>query len=127
MTSQFSNTKKTKFNQIASGLNASSFVDLLSNKDLESIFEEHTPKHRERIYTPLTTLSMFIAQALNEDRSCSKAVNDFVIQSFATRHKISVSTGGYCLARRKLPLSLLSNLTLKIGQILQLDPTKENR
>ena len=81
---------------------AASFLDLLSNKELTTIFDNNTPKYRERVYTPMKTLSMFLAQALNEDRSCSKAVNDMIIQSQSTNYgrKISPNTGAYCLARK---------------------------
>jgi hypothetical protein len=55
---------------------------------------------------------MFLAQALNDDRSCSKAVNDLIIQK---NHKkitkksqkdprpISPNMQAYCLAWQKLP------------------------
>jgi hypothetical protein len=61
------------------------------------------PNHRENIYTPTRTLSMFLTQSLNEDRSCSKAVNDLIIQQQRqnNRLKISPNTGAYCLTRKK--------------------------
>jgi hypothetical protein len=52
----------------------------LSNVELLSIVEDNIPKYREQIYIPMQTLSMFLAQALNDDSSYSKAVNDLIIQ-----------------------------------------------
>jgi hypothetical protein len=46
----------------------------LTSPELLSTVEELLPEHRERLYPPTETLSMFLAQALNEDRSCQKAV-----------------------------------------------------
>ena len=92
----------------------------MSSDELSSIIENNTPKYRERIYTPMQTLAMFLSQALNEDRSCSKAVNDFTIQNKYQKNTRSISpnTGAYCLARQKLPLLLLNQLAVKIGEII---------
>jgi len=53
---------------------------LLTSPALLETVKKLLPEHRERQYPPLTTLSMFLAQALNQDRSCQKAVNDVAIQ-----------------------------------------------
>ena len=65
----------------------------------------------------MQTLSMFLAQALSDDRSCSKAVNDLIIQTQSQDNSrtISPNTGANCLARQKLPLALLTQLTVKVG------------
>lgn len=118
--SQFNFSQKKKFNELANNSNANSFIDLLSNQNLKEILDKHSPLHRNRIYNPITTLSMFLAQALNEDRSCSKAVNDLIIQRHENRAgRISTNTGAYCLARKKLPLDLLTDLTIEIGSLIQ--------
>ena len=114
----FSQQKKIKNH--AKKITATDFLELLSNEELRSIIEDTIPKYREQIYTPMQTLSLFLAQALNEDRSCSKAVNDFIIQKQLEKNTRSISpnTGAYCLARQKLPLALLTLLTVKIGEII---------
>ncbi len=118
--SQFNTSKKIKFNHLANNSTASTFIDLLNNKRLKSIFEKHSTPHRKRIYTPSTTLSMFLAQVLNEDRSCSKAVNDLIIQQpKKPTYKISNNTGAFCLARKKLSLDLLIDLTIETGSTIQ--------
>jgi hypothetical protein len=118
--SQFNASQKIKFNHLANNSAAKTFIDLLNNKRLKSIFEKHYTPHRKSIYTPSATLSMFLAQALNEDRSCSKAVNDLIMQQSENPvHKISNSSGAFCLVRRKLSLYLLSDLTIETGSIIQ--------
>jgi hypothetical protein len=72
------NTSANAFKNV-NKFNDSEFLDILSSKELNIIIERHTPEHRERIFTPSKTLSMFIKQALNSDRSCSRAVNDFIV------------------------------------------------
>ncbi|MFT6919079.1 MAG: hypothetical protein ACJA2G_001714 [Cognaticolwellia sp.] len=73
--------------------------------------------HRERIYTPTKTLSMFLAQTLNEDRSCSKTVNDMLIQTQSVNHT-SANTAAYCKARKRLSLPLLTQLVNKTGELI---------
>lgn len=43
------------------------FFNLLTGPELLSLLEAHLPEHRERLYPPTVTLSMFIKQALEED------------------------------------------------------------
>jgi len=118
--SQIHLTQQTKIKNHAKKITTTDFLELLSNDELRSIVEDNIPEYREQIYTPMQTLSMFLAQALNDDRSCSKAVNDLIIgkQLQNNRRTISPNTGAYCLARQKLPLPLLTQLTVKIGEII---------
>jgi Transposase DDE domain len=124
---QIYNSQQKKLQYHANNLNSSDFVDLLSSDTLTATIKEHVPQFREQIYTPTQTLSMFVAQALNEDRSCSKAVIDMIIQNQSNNkvRKISPNTGAYCLARQKLPLSLLTNLTTKIAELVHEKSTKQ--
>jgi len=78
--SQIHLSQQTKIKNHAKNITATDFLELLSSDELLSIVEDNIPKYREKIYTPMQTLSMFLAQALNDDRSCSKAVNDLIIQ-----------------------------------------------
>lgn len=118
---QIRHSQKKKLHHLAKNTDATHFLNVLSNKGLVETIKKNTPEHRERIYTPLKTLSMFLAQTLNEDRSCSKAVNDMIIQCQSHQghiSNISPNTGGYCLARQKIPLSLLTDLTMEIGDLV---------
>jgi hypothetical protein len=48
--------------------------ELLSVEKVSRMVEEETGRHRERIYPPLTTLGLFIGQALSPDGACQDAV-----------------------------------------------------
>jgi len=50
------------------------FADILSTDTLEKIIE-HSANSRDRIFTPLVTLTAFIFQVLSTDGSCREAVN----------------------------------------------------
>ncbi len=52
-----------------------SFFNALTSPELIDITEAHLPEHRERLYPPTVTLSMFLHQALASDSSCQRAVN----------------------------------------------------
>jgi hypothetical protein len=116
---QIHQSKKNKFPVHAQTINSSNFLDLLTHDELVSTIENNIPTYRNTIYTPTKTLSMFLSQSLNEDRSCSKAVNDMIIQSRQkTRRKISANTGAYCLARKKISLDLVTQLTTKSASLI---------
>jgi hypothetical protein len=75
-------SQQKKIRHLANNTYAVDFLALLSDDELALTIENNLPSnHRERIYTPTKTLSMFLAQTLNKDRSCSKAANDMLIQA----------------------------------------------
>ena len=95
------------------------FFNLLTSPELLSTVEELLPEHRERLYPPTETLSMFLAQALSEDRSCQKAVNDAAIKRvMGGLRSVSTGTGGYCRARQRLPLQMVSELVRRTGELM---------
>jgi hypothetical protein len=53
---------------------------VLTGPELLELTEAHLPEHRERLYPPTVTLSMFMMQALNEDGSCRKVVNAWAVR-----------------------------------------------
>ena len=98
---------------------AMEFFNLLTGPELLNATESLLPDHRERLYPPTVTLSMFIGQALNEDRSCQKAVNGWAARRAAEGlHAASVDTGGYCKARLRLPLGMVVGLSREVGRLL---------
>jgi len=81
--------------------------------------EEHLPEHRERLYPPTVTLSMFMKQSLALDRSCQRAVDAWAGQRAAEGLSVqSIRTGGYCRARARLPLEMIVALTRETGRLL---------
>lgn len=64
----------------------------------------------------METLAMFVAQVLDTDHSCQKAVNDAAIRRQANGlTPCSTATGAYCRARKRMPLSLASGLAKWTG------------
>lgn len=84
--------------------------DAISHLDLE---------YRERIFGPFMTLWAFLLQCLDVDKSCKNAV----AQLLAFRKSnglplISIGTGGYCLARSRLPLDFFIRVAQSIADRL---------
>ena len=74
------------------------------------------PEHRERLFPPTETLSMFLAQALSADRSCQKAVDEAAVKRLVGGlPQCSTQPGAYCQARQRLPLDMVSELTRYTG------------
>ncbi len=91
--------------------NSCRFFNQLTSPELLATVDNLLPEHRERYYPPTETLSMFLAQALNADRSCQYAVNHALVQRVAHGlPALSTSTGAYCRARKRLPLDLITQL-----------------
>ena len=103
----------------AQRVDAVGFFNLLTGPELLDVTESHLPEHRERLYPPTVTLSMFMRQALDADGSCQKAVNGWAAQRLAEGLSVqSVRTGGYCKARERLPVSMVTGLTHAVGELV---------
>jgi hypothetical protein len=93
--------------------------NLLTGPQLLDRVETLLPDHRERLFPPTETLSMFIAQALSPDGSCRQAVNDAAVKRLVgSLGPCSTNTSGYCQARARLPLTMVSTLALQAGEIV---------
>ncbi|MCF6318433.1 MAG: IS4 family transposase [Proteobacteria bacterium] len=100
-----------QFSKFSQKNGSDGFFNILTNNDLFDKLEELLPKHRERTFLPTETLSMFLAQVVSSDSSCQKAVNDCAFKRLITGYKsISLATGGYCRARGRIPLEMISTL-----------------
>lgn len=111
--------RQTRIGRQARATEAVEFFNVLTSPELLETSEALLPKHRERLYPPTVTLSMFMRQALQADGSCQKAVNGWAAQRAAEGlSACSVRTGGYCRARQRLPLEMVSALTRHTGQRL---------
>ena len=96
---------------------AFTFFNILTSPALLDPLEALLPAHRERLFPPTETLSMFLRQALSEDRSCQRAVNDTAVARVAGHlPQCSTHTGAYCRARQRLPTPLIASLTRHSGQ-----------
>ena len=101
----------------AENSDAQAFFNLLMGAKLLDKVEPVLPTHRERLFPPTETLSMFLSQALSADRSCQKAVNDAAVKRLAAGlPPCSTHTGAYCNARARLPQEMLHTLVQHTGQ-----------
>jgi hypothetical protein len=77
------------------------------------------PAHRERLFPPTETLSMFLSQAMSADRSCQKAVDEAAIKRLTGGlPRCSTHTGAYCRARQRLPVEMVAALTRHTGSLM---------
>jgi hypothetical protein len=95
------------------------FFNLLTGSALMEQVESLLPEHRERMFPPTETLSMFLTQAMSADRSCQRAVDDAAIKRLMGALPIcSTHTGAYCQARKRLPLEMVSTLACYSGRMM---------
>lgn len=95
------------------------FFNLLTSPVFLDKIESLSPDYRERLFPPTETLSMFLAQAMNADSSCQKAVNDAVVKRLiGGLHVCSTNTGAYCQARQRLPLEMIKELACHTGSVM---------
>jgi len=88
---------------------------ILSSEACQTITSE-CREFRERVYTPIQTIFMFVKQVLNPDKSCRNAVAGAVAeQVFAGEKPASINTGPFCKARRRLPEETLHELVRETG------------
>ena len=111
--------RRSRIKRRAKATEAVEFFNLLTSAELLETTEALLPEHRERLYPPMVTLSMFMRQTLEADGSCQKAVNGWAAQRAADGlSACSVRTGGYCRARQRLPVEMVRALTRQTGQLL---------
>ena len=118
--SKDSRCKQQRIKTLANNSDSYSFFNLLTGPELLSRVDQLLPEdYRERRFPPTETLSMFLAQAMSADRSCQKAVDDAAIKRVVGGLlPCSTATGGYCQARNRLPLEMVSTLARYTGELM---------
>ncbi len=96
------------------------FGKLLPAAQITAAWARHGVEFRERLYTPLLTLWMFLYQVLSPDPSCRAAVARLLAYlgaqgDFSAR----ADTGPYCKARERVPEAVVADLAQQSGQQLQ--------
>ena len=80
----------------------------------------HVNDYRERIYSPLDTLRLFIGQVLSPDRACQDVVGRRLSERTAQgKSTCTLNTGSYCDARARLPVEIPVALGNMIGTRLE--------
>ena len=92
------------------------FTEAVSESRLQGLLDELKVVYRERIYTPCTTLWMFLAQVLHDDQSCNAAVARLIAYRVAQgKPACSADNSSYCQARQRLPEALVKRLVRDTG------------
>ena len=111
--------QQLRIRSYATSSDSYTYFNLLTDSEFLDPVESLLPEHRERLFPPTETLSMFLAQAMSADRSCQKAVDDAAIKRLMGGLTLcSTHTGAYCRARKRLPLEMLSTLTRHTGRVM---------
>ncbi len=82
----------------------------------------HAVEHvwKDRIYTPLVTLWVFLVQVLSQDHSCRAAVARLIAHRVSRGQcPCSAETGAYCQARKRLPEEFFAEVARRTGQSLE--------
>ena len=89
-------------------------------QEMAQILMQEMGAYRARTYPPMVTLRLFIDQILSADHACQDAVGRRLSQRVADgQSPCSLSSGPYCKARQRLPLSLLQRLCRHLGSRLE--------
>jgi hypothetical protein len=75
---------------------------------------------KDRIYTPLVTLWVFLGQVISADHSCRAAVARLIAHRLSRGLEVCSSrTGAYCQARLRLPEEFFARIARSVGRQLQ--------
>lgn len=111
---QMSLLRKQFFQSSESG--EAPFAEVFSAERVQEAIHREGFRFRERMFTPLVTLWTFLVQVLSADQSCRAAVAWLVAFCQSRGEKPPSSrTGAYCMARGRLPESLLARLVRETG------------
>lgn len=96
------------------------FSGVLSEKIIEQSLSALVGVWKDRIYTPLVTLWVFLGQVLSVDHSCRAAVARLIAQRVSQGlQPCSAETGAYCQARKRLPERFFSDVARHTGTALE--------
>jgi hypothetical protein len=101
------------------------FTDVFTAKVITKALQEIVVPWKDRLFTPLVTLWVFLEQVLSGDQSCVPAVARFVSHRVAHgQPACSARTGAYCQARKRLPEQFFATAACQVGRELdaQVDP-----
>src|SRR5918993_214342 len=95
------------------------FSDILTDDCVRQAMNAVEGVWKDRIYTPLVTLGVFLNQVLSADHSCRGAVARFIAHRLSQGQcPCSAETGAYCQARKRLPEKFFAAVTCLVGRAL---------
>ena len=96
------------------------FTDVLSKKTIAPALDEIEAGWKDRIYSPLVTLWVFLSQVISADYSCRTGVARLIAHRLSQGlEACSPRTGAYCQARGRLPERFFSVVTCLVGRALE--------
>src|SRR5262249_29573539 len=96
------------------------FADLLPADQVRQALRDEGVTFRDRLFSPLVTVWLFLSQVLDPDASCRAAVARFLAWRHARRlPPCSADNSAYCKARNRLPQGVLQRLTRLTGRQVQ--------
>jgi Transposase DDE domain len=96
------------------------FAHLLDRDLVQQALRAEKVSFRDRLFSPLVTLWVFLSQVIDPDHSCRAAVARFWAWRAARKlPPCSTDTGAYCKARKRLPEGVLARLTRSSGRRTQ--------
>jgi hypothetical protein len=80
------------------------FASALSEATIAPALESIDAPWKDRVFSPLVTLWVFLSQVLGADHSCRAAVARLIAHRLSRGEPAcSANTGAYCQARKRLP------------------------
>jgi hypothetical protein len=96
------------------------FSDVLTAETIAPALQAIEGCWKDRIYSPLVTLWVFLGQVLSGDPSCRAAVARLIAHRLSCGESAcSAATGAYCQARKRLPEKFYSVVACLVGQTLE--------
>lgn len=96
------------------------FTNVLCDQSIAPALDAIEFAWKDRVYTPLVTLWVFLGQVLSADHSCRAAVARLIAHRVARGDSAcSSGTGAYCQARKRLPEKFFSSIVRNIGRKLE--------
>ena len=98
------------------------FADVLCPRQVQQVLDDCNVQFRERIFSPLVTVTTFLSQVLDPDHSMRQAVARLIAHRVAAGlPACSPDTRAYCKARQRLSENVWAELTRRIGRDIMLD------
>src|SRR6266542_540559 len=96
------------------------FAYLLLAEQVQQALDHERVRFRNRLFSPLVTLWVFLSQVLDPDGSCRAALARFLAWRAARKlPTCSADTSAYCKARTRLPEGVIVRLTRSTGRQIQ--------
>ena len=109
-----------QFRQEFAQQGAKDWAQVLPRDEIKQRVMAEAGAYRERVYSPLTTLRLFVGQVLSADGACQDVVGRRLSERVAAgMAECSLNTKSYCTARNRLPVALPKQLQQRIGERLE--------